>query len=76
MKTKAIKESIHVKFDKSNPKTIQVEVVDYAGIQEKTSTEDDQELNQAKNENQVIEEELVQDQTPDTPQENPYLPKE
>lgn len=39
--TVAIEESLHVTFDESNPSSIEVDVVDYEGILEKTSIEDD-----------------------------------
>lgn len=42
IRTKTIEESIHVTFDETNPKTIEVKVVDCAGILENTVLEDDQ----------------------------------
>lgn len=41
-------ESFHVTFDESNPKPVEVKVVDYACIQEKKNLEENQEPNQEK----------------------------
>lgn len=65
--TKKTKESIYITFDESNPKLVEVEVIDYACIMWKSSLEHDEELNQEKNENQVIEEESVPVPTLNTP---------
>lgn len=52
-------ESVHVTFDECNPKTLEVEVIDYAIILGKTNMEDGQHPDQGKNKNKVIGEKLV-----------------
>lgn len=69
-------ESNHVTQDESNPKPVEVKVIDCACILEKISQKDNEELDQEQNENQVTEEKLVQNQISSTPQEHPDLPKE
>lgn len=44
-RTKTIEESFHVTFDESNPKTVEVEVINCAGILERAIMEDNQEPN-------------------------------
>ena len=63
IKTLIIEESIHPTFNESNPKPLELQVIDYACILEKKNLEEnDQEQDQDRNENQVTDEELTQEQ--------------
>lgn len=75
-RTHTIKEFVLITFDESNPLSVEVEVVDYEGILEKTFPKDD---NQNKNQDQGQEKnQSLNEETQDEEEslENKYLPKE
>lgn len=66
--TLTIEESIHVNFDETIPKPLEVEIIDYADILEKINLEEkDQEVKQGQIQNQVLDQEPVQDLNVDIP---------
>lgn len=70
---------IRVTFNETNPKTLEVEVIDCEGILEKINLEEnDQEAeqSQSQSQNQIIDEESIRDQIIYTPSDPQNLPKE
>ena len=66
---------VHITFDESNPKPLEVEVIDRAGILKKTNLkENKQETEQGQSYDRVVVEEHVQHQNMDTPSDHEDLP--